>query len=203
MNNLQGQRYNEDKIRLYEIWKYIKKRCCKSKCEEYKKYGSEGITICSGWKRDYPTFKIWALNSIYGKDLVVGPIDSDDNYEFFNCQQIVQLENAKKGLKHGGSRTRLYDIWCNMKQRCYNPGAENYKYYGGKGITVCPEWLNDYIAFKTWALANGYKEGLTIDRIKSNGNYEPSNCQWITQEENARKASKNLKRKGKEKSCSL
>lgn len=92
--------------------------------------------------------------------------------------------------KHGESNrniTRLYRIWRNMKTRCYNPNQSNYKYYYAKGIKVYKKWKNDYLTFKKWALANGYKNDLTIDRIDNNGNYEPLNCQWITLSENSKK----------------
>ena len=74
-----------------------------------------------------------------------------------------------------------------MKQRCNNPNRHNYDNYGGRGIKVCDEWKNDFQAFYDWAMANGYHDDLTIDRIDNDGNYEPNNCQWITLEENARK----------------
>lgn len=87
------------------------------------------------------------------------------------------------------SHTRIYRIWKGIKNRCYNPKANNYKYYGGRGIAVCEEWLNDFIAFYNWAKANGYNDNLTIDRINTNGNYEPLNCRWAdtkTQYDNRR-----------------
>jgi len=70
-----------------------------------------------------------------------------------------------------------------MKGRCYNPKTNGYKYYGGKGITVCEEWLNSSKAFYKWALNNGYESNLTIDRIENDGNYEPDNCRWATHKE--------------------
>lgn len=72
-----------------------------------------------------------------------------------------------------------------MKRRCYNNNAKNYSQYGGRGITVCDEWRckDGYVAFREWAIKNGYKDNLTIDRINVNGNYEPSNCRWVTREE--------------------
>ena len=75
-----------------------------------------------------------------------------------------------------------------MKQRCNNPKDKAFRYYGAKGIQVCSEWNNDFKAFHDWALSAGYKEGLSIDRIDSNKNYEPTNCQWITLSANCCKA---------------
>jgi hypothetical protein len=75
-----------------------------------------------------------------------------------------------------------------MKSRCYNPKNVSYKYYGGKGVTVCVGWLRSYVDFKKWAMKTGYKSGLSIDRIKSHKGYYPSNCQWTTRGENSQKA---------------
>jgi len=87
-------------------------------------------------------------------------------------------------MKHGESSTRLYNIWQHMKKRCFNINDGDYKNYGGRGITICPEWTNDYIKFRDWALNNGYKENLQINRILNDGNYEPNNCDWATYKEN-------------------
>src|SRR3989304_3190954 len=94
---------------------------------------------------------------------------------------------CRKGcIKHGETDTRLYKIWKSMKYRCSNSNTSYYKYYGGRGITICPEWTNDYITFRDWAMSNGYKEGLEIDRRNTDDNYEPNNCRWVTHKENMR-----------------
>lgn len=85
--------------------------------------------------------------------------------------------------KHGEHGTRLYTIWQDMLLRCNYSGATGYEYYGGRGIKVCDEWSKDYIPFRDWAKANGYKDYLTLDRINNDGNYEPSNCRWATYKE--------------------
>lgn len=90
---------------------------------------------------------------------------------------------------HGETNTRLYSIWRGMKKRCYQPTSAGYKNYGGRGITVCDEWIASYESFRDWSLANGYADGLTLDRIDLNGNYEPSNCRYasyLEQENNKR-----------------
>lgn len=84
--------------------------------------------------------------------------------------------------KHNLSNHRLYNIWANMKNRCNNKESKNYKNYGGRGISVCDEWINNFILFYNWSLENGYKNDLTIDRINHFGNYEPSNCRWVNRE---------------------
>lgn len=88
-------------------------------------------------------------------------------------------------------RDPLNVLWYHIKERCYNENSKSYKRYGGRGITVCDEWLHDSEAFKRWALSNGYAKGLEIDRIDNNRGYSPDNCRWVTKTQNARNTSKN------------
>ncbi len=99
------------------------------------------------------------------------------------CGGTVHRKEWQK--KHGLTNSRIHQIWTAMKQRCYNQNADNYNRYGGKGVTVCDEWKENFQAFYDWAMANGYRDDLTIDRIDSNGDYEPSNCKWSTNLEQA------------------
>ena len=101
-------------------------------------------------------------------------------------------KNGKFAPKHNGKGTKLYDVWCNMKYRCDNQRNNAYKYYGARGIKVCSEWY-DFAVFREGALNNGYGEGLTIDRIDVNRDYEPSNCRWITMSEQNKNQQRTIK----------
>jgi len=94
--------------------------------------------------------------------------------------------NNKNNPTHLESKTPLYHVWADMKQRCYNKNSEAYYHYGAKGITVCDEWISSYEAFRDWAKDNGYSSGLSIDRIKGRLGYFPSNCRWVTRTAQAR-----------------
>lgn len=104
----------------------------------------------------------------------------------------LQSEVVGKNFEiHGLTNTRLFRIWQSMKARCYDPNHSRYYAYGARGITVCEEWLHDFQAFYDWAIANGYADNLSIDRKDVNGNYEPSNCKWSTDIEQANNTTRN------------
>ena len=107
---------------------------------------------------------------------------------FCGTEFKTMLHNVKRGTtkscgcytkKHGLKNTRLYSIWCNMKKRTLNPKNKYYINYGGRGITICEEWL-DVQNFYNWAMENAYSDELSLDRIDNDGNYEPNNCRWTT-----------------------
>ena len=104
-----------------------------------------------------------------------------------SCGCLQKESTRKTKYIHGERHTKLYQTWVNMKSRCLNPNVECYERYGGKGITICDDWLV-YKNFSDWAHQAGYQDGLTIERIDPAGNYCPENCEWITFAENCRRA---------------
>lgn len=113
-----------------------------------------------------------------------------------SCGCLKKEQMRHMTVTHDKINTRLYGVWNTMKSRCYNKNVYWYKRYGGRGITVCDEWRNDYNAFYNWAIANGYDEAAprgacTIDRIDYNGNYCPENCRIVSQKQQMQNVSTN------------
>lgn len=130
----------------------------------------------------------WHCRCICGREVVVVGAELRNGHTV-SCGCYSAQMARKRMLKHGEFGTRLYRIWANMKERCTNQNTRDFLHYGGKGVKVCAEWL-EYKGFRAWALANGYTDDLTIDRIDNDGNYEPENCQWITLSANSIKRNK-------------
>lgn len=135
-----------------------------------KKYNRYGIFECPICKKEYKTQS--------------AAVKYGHSTKCRSCAMKMQKNMVERN--HGFSNDRLYCIWANMKARCNYEKSNFYSIYGGRGIKVCNEW-NDFLPFREWALQNGYKENLTIDRINNDGNYEANNCQWITNQDNCRK----------------
>jgi hypothetical protein len=102
-----------------------------------------------------------------------------------SCGCLHREQISKLNKKHGLHKTRIHSIWWNMLSRCKNKNVKAYKDYGGRGITVCDEWANDFVNFYNWAMENGYNDNLTIERIDVNKGYNPDNCKFISPEEQA------------------
>jgi hypothetical protein len=117
----------------------------------------------------------------------------NDEFELSTYQLKKNLNICKVAIRENKEiRKQLHTCFSRIKRRCYNSKSHNFKYYGGRGIKICDEWLSNSDNFVSWALENGYKCNLSIDRIDNNGNYEPSNCRWTEKDIQANNKSNNL-----------
>lgn len=107
-------------------------------------------------------------------------VKSGKSTKCINCSASIRKKT------HGMTGTKLHNTWMGMKARCYNKKSASFNNYGGRGISVCDEWINDFVSFMNWSNSNGFNSSLSIDRIDNDGNYEPSNCRWTTRAIQAR-----------------
>lgn len=136
------------------------------------------LTVISLSKNRDNKVRKWVCECECGNVINVRVADlTSGNTKSCGCYQRKKAKEVKQS--HGGCGKRLYRIWCNMKSRCLNSNTPAFKNYGGRGITVCQEWVASYANFESWAMANGYKNDLTLERKDANRNYEPLNCTFI------------------------
>ena len=154
---------------LYEVVKFV--HVNKNRCRCY---------LC---RCDCGTEKI-----VNGNDLKSGRVRSCGCLGKDTLRETNSGKNNKRYV-HGGRKTKLYRLWHGIHERCSDPKHISYPWYGAKGVCVCEEW-NDFQVFRNWALQNGYKEGLSIDRKSNQNNYSPDNCTWITKAENTAKGNR-------------
>jgi len=134
---------------------------------------------------------IWECTCDCGKIILVRSGDLRKGHTK-SCGCWKSEHRTEMNLTHGKTKTKLHHIWNDMKKRCYNIKSISYPWYGAKGIIVCDEWKNDFSEFYEWAYANGYEEGLTIERLDVTKNYEPINCKFVTKYEQHLNTSRSL-----------
>lgn len=161
------------------------------------------LTVKESLGRDKRSRDMWlcacecgTVKAIRGDHLRAGAVKSCGCLSKEKARETARA-TGRKNLKHGGDGTKLYSIWHNIKCRCLTPSHKAYKHYGGRGVSICAEWVNDFAKFREWALNNGYKQGLSIDRINNDKGYSPTNCRWATPKEQSRNTRSNVRINGK------
>jgi hypothetical protein len=174
---------------LYMRWDTIKQSCNNPNNANYSSRGAKGIKMFKDWEDDFLSFYNWCMENGFTNDMQLTRIDKSGDFEPNNCKFKPKLK------RHGLTNHILYKKWDSMKQRCYNKKNDFYHRYGGRGIKMCDEWLNNFKSFYDWSMENGWRKDLTIDRIDSNKNYEPSNCRYIPSRLNTLNTNKRMDNK--------
>ena len=157
-----------------------------------KKFGRLTVLSFKGRNKQYDS--LWECECECGTIKTIrGGVLKNGHTQSCGCLQKERTSSAK--TTHGliNNNFKLYKVWTGIKQRCGNPKSKSYDKYGGRGIAICDVWKDSFPKFHRWAIPNGYKIGLTIERSDVNGNYEPSNCSWILKSNQSKNRTSSVK----------